>query len=51
MTEFEARRYQQWGTRSLDLAGPESRPAMILIGFVARFNVERKSLAVQTQRR
>lgn len=51
MTEFDARRYQQWGTRNLDLAGPESKPAMILVGFIARLNVERKSLAVQIQRR
>lgn len=51
MTEFDARRYQQWGTRNLDLAGPESRPAMSLVGFIARLNIERKSLAVQMQRR
>lgn len=51
MTEFDARRYQQWGTRNLDLAGPELRPAMSLVGFIARLKIERKSLAVQIQRR
>lgn len=51
MTELDARRYQQWSTRDLDLAGPESRPAKILVGFIVRLNVERKSQAVQMQRR
>lgn len=51
MTEFDARRYQKWGTRNLDLAGPESGPTMMFVGFITRANVERKSLAAQMQRR